>query len=189
VQKPVFSQIIRLIILPDAAQRPVDWTVGLDWEAVTDNASNTVAFGRILYGKGGIAEPVEASLNLGKINRQITRRRYTLDFEMTASEQNRALFRHMQAGGLDFRFWFFTAGSWLFGGASGIKPLVVSAVTAFLPGGNDFELGRIRLEFAADSDPVGAYVPDFAEVGLYSGFLIDDDGDYLIDTNTDYLET
>jgi hypothetical protein len=111
-----------------------------------------------------------------------------LDFELTVNNQTREILRKMQRGLTDFRFWYFTAGDWLFGGATGIKPLVVSAVLPLLPGGNDFELGRIRIEFAADIDPVAAYVPDFVEVDLYSGFLIDNDGDFLIDDDDEFLE-
>jgi hypothetical protein len=188
VRKPIFSQITRLVILPNAAQLPADWTVGEDWDAVLDNTSTTVAFGRVLHGKGGVPDPAEASVSLGKIDRRVTRRRYTLDFELTVNSQTREILRKMQRGLTDFRFWYFTAGDWLFGGANGIKPLVVSAVLPLLPGGNDFELGRIRIEFASDIDPVAAYVPDFVDVDLYSGFLIDNNGDFLIDDDNDFLE-
>jgi hypothetical protein len=104
------------------------------------------------------------------------------------NNQTREILRKMQRGLTDFRFWYFTAGDWLFGGATGIKPLVVSAVLPLLPGGNDFELGRIRIEFASDIDPVAAYVPDFVDADLYSGFLIDNNGDFLIDDNDEFLE-
>jgi len=180
VRKPILSQITRLVILPNAAQLPVDWTVGEDWEAVVNNTSTTVAYGRILHGKGGVPDPAEASVNLGKIDRRITRRRYNLDFELTVNSQTREILRKMQRGLTDFRFWYFTAGDWLFGGATGIRPLVVSAVLPLLPGGNDFELGRIRIEFASDIDPVAAYAPSFADVAgclslVISGMYPDDD--------------
>lgn len=188
VPKPRLSQVVRVAIVPLAAQLPTDWTDGAAWDDVINNASSTLAFGRILHGKGSVAEPVEASVTLGKIDRQITRRRYVLEYEMVVNDLSRAFLTRMQKGAKDFTFWYFTAGSILFGGASGVSPLVVSASMPLLGGANDFELGKLRIEFASDVDPVGAYVPDFADIDLYSGYLIDDGGEYLIDDNSDQLE-
>ena len=166
----------------------MDWTDGSAWDAVINNTSNTVAFGRILYGKGGVIDPTESSVTLGKIDRVITRRRYVLEYELVVNDQNRTLLTRMQRGQKDFTFWYYTAGQQLFGGANGIVPLVVSAVMPLGLGANDFELGRLRIEFVSDVDPISAYVPDFADVDLYSGYLIDDGGEYLIDDNSDTLE-
>ena len=189
VLRPRLSQIIRLIILPNAAQLPSNWTVGTTWSDVVANSSSSVAFGRVLYGKGGVTDPVESTISLGKIDRKVTRRRYTVEFELTVNETTRALLRKMQRGGTDFRFWYFTNGDVLFGGANGINPLFVSAFIPLGAGANDFELGRIRIEFASDIDPEAAVVPDFTEIDLYNGYLIDDTGSWLIDGDGDFLET
>jgi len=186
--RPRLSQVIRLVVLPHAAQLPSDWTDGAAWDEVINNSSSTVAFGRILYVKGGIGEPTETRVTLGKIEQIVTRRRYVAEFETPVSDRNRDLLIRMQKGVKDFTFWYFTAGKMLFGGASGIVPLVVSAVMPLGIGANDFEVGKIRLEFMSDVDPVAAYVPDFADIDLYSGYLVDDGGEHLIDDNSDQLE-
>ena len=188
VPQPRLSQIVRVAILLYAAQLPADWTDGSEWDVVINNSSNNVAFGRILYGKGSVAEPTETSVSLGKIDRIITRRRYVLEYEMVVNDMNRALLTRIQKGAKDFTFWYYTAGSILFGGSEGIVPLVVSASIPLLGGANDFELGKLRIEFVSDIDPIAAYVPDFADVDLYSGYLIDDGGEHLIDDNSDQLE-
>ncbi len=188
VPKPRFSQIVRLVILPYAAQLPLDWTDGAAWDEVVNNSNTTIRFGRILHGKGGIVDPTEVRVQLGKVDQIITRRRYLLEFETPVSDENRDLILRIQKGVKDFTFWYFTAGSMLFGGASGIVPLVITAVAPLGAGANDFELARIRFEFLGDVEPTSAYVPDFADVDLYSGQLIDDAGETLIDDNNDALE-
>lgn len=189
VPKPRLSQVVRVAILPNAAQLPEDWTDGSTWDTVLNNSSSTVAFGRMLYGKGGVVDPTETSVTLGKIDRVITRRRYVLEYEIVVNDLNRTLLTRLQRGDKDFTFWYYTAAGILFGGATGIIPLVVTAVMPLGQGANDFELGRLRIEFASDVDPVSAYVPDFADVDLYSGYLVDNEGEFLIDDNSDFLET
>ena len=188
VPRPRLSQIVRVAILPNAAQLPTDWTDGATWDSVINNSSSTVAFGRMLYGKGSVTDPTETSVTLGKIDRTITRRRYVLEYEMVVNDLNRTLLTKIQRGAKDFTFWYYTAAGMLFGGATGIVPLVVTASIPLNGGANDFELGRLRIEFASDVDPVSAYVPDFADVDLYSGYLVDNEGEFLIDDNSDFVE-
>jgi len=181
VIKPYFSQITQLVILPNTAQLPGDWTMVGSWESVISNSTTSIGFGRVLNGKGGVSEPAETSVVLGKIDRQITRRRYTLDFEMTINAQTRSLLRKIQRGSTEFRFWYFTSGEWFFGGEAGIKPLVVSASIPLLSGGNDFELGKIRIEFVSDIDPDSYYFPGFSNLYQYGVSYLFDDGAPLLD--------
>jgi hypothetical protein len=191
VIRPYLSQVTQVIILPNAAQLPSDWTMVSSWESVISNASTSIGFGRVLNGKGGVSEPTETSISLGKIDRCITRRRYTLDFEVTIGTQSREFLRKIQRGNTDFTFWYFTAGEWFFGGINGVKPLVVSASIPLLSGATDFELGKLRIEFASDIDPDSFYFPGFSSLSqLGSAYLfddgsplLDDDGNPLLDDN------
>jgi hypothetical protein len=156
---PDLSQVSDLYITPTGASDAFDYpSGGGDPSATSGNIDNTVTDNsatKWMVGKGGVAEPEETEYIAQKGTKVITKRRYTLTFEVIVSDNSiRELLRQLQCNWKSFTFRYATRGGWVFGGEDGIAPAFVNAQLPLGDGDEDNELGRIIIEFeTANGDP------------------------------------
>lgn len=153
------SQICGIIIAPDGAAIPPDWTDGAAWAALISNANATNDAPHYLPVEGGLPAPEKTILTIGRGIDFVARRRYTLSF----TTKNRTVANWSYLGRLacnrrGFAFWYETNGGWLYGGQTGIRANFQDV---------DFPLDADRaaveradgiLRFDAACAPVGVYV-------------------------------
>lgn len=183
--KQRLSQLCGLIILPDEADLPADWTDAQQWALVLDNSITGNEKGRYLAGEGEVDEPEADETNYPKREIRITKRLYTLDFTVkNLSDIQYEFLRQLQCGWKGFRFWYETLGGRLLGGAGGITPFFVDAVIPYDGGRSDKERGEIMIQFESDGDPDRADVSGIGEAveGASTGYVAFgpvDDGDVV----------
>lgn len=157
---PKKSQIRALLILPDGAPFPDDWTLGADVEGIVDNTVTDNTKGKWLIGKGELPAPEEISIRAGKGDRRLGGRIYRLRFEVnTALDTSYEFVRQFQKKYRAFSFWFATKGGRLIGGATGIRPRFVTAHFPYGGQAQDREKGILIIEWLADGDASRAYLP------------------------------
>lgn len=171
-----YSQLCGLILMPDGATLPADWTSAADWGDVIDNAITGNAKGRYLVGEGEIGEPEGVEAEYPKRKTRVSSRVYTLEFSVrNLSDVQYEFLRQLQCGWIDFTFWHETVGGRLFGGTTGIEPLGVNVSFLYSGGRDDKEEAVITLTFESDGDPDRADVDGIAEevassTTLYTAF-------------------
>lgn len=154
VPVPRLSQVVALIIVPNSAPRPNDWTTKADFDAILDNSASDDASAKLIQGRGEIQEAEDVIVALGRGERRIARRRYPLSMEVNITyDSSYEFLRSLQDDYRRFRFWIGTLGGRLLGGTQGIKPDLVSPKIPYRGGDNDVEAGFINLEWFADIDP------------------------------------
>lgn len=159
-----YSQVCGIIILPDTADLPTDWTDADDWAEVLDNAATGNGKGRYLVGEGEIQAPDGDLTEYPKRMRRITSREYTVDLTIKNLSATQYLFlQKMQCGWKGFRFWIETVGGRLFGGANGIDPALIDVSFLYSGGRNDKEEAVLTLTYESDGDPPRADVDGIAE--------------------------
>lgn len=157
---PLLSQIKAVLILPIGLSGPTDWTSSSDIEGLTDNATGGNDTGKWLVGFGEVQRPEAIRITLGRNKEIITRRRYSLLLNLTLScEGDYNMVLALQKNWTGFRFWFYTVGGRLIGGANGILPSLVNPSVIYAGQRNSVERGEIVFEWSADGDPMRSYVP------------------------------
>jgi hypothetical protein len=121
----LLSQICGVIILPNAATGPSDWTTEAGWEGVVDNADP--AKGRYLVGIGSFlpVERVTVDLSGGRLV-QVTERTYQLRLRVTHMDDGHMGFgRLLESGFRGFSAWLEPLSGGLVGGPTGMRPVFV----------------------------------------------------------------
>lgn len=147
---PSLSQISDLFITPCGAANPFDWAED-PVEAVADeidNTDTTNAKTKHLVGVGEIADHAPTVFNAPKLQRLITKRRYTLNFTVLVTDQSVYDFlRYLQCNWTEFTFQWANLGDSLFGDTDGIKPSLVDVFFTAGGGEEDVEQARLQIEF------------------------------------------
>ena len=151
---PKLSQVCGVIVSPMGVALPADWTAKADVLGIIDNDVSDNSAAKYLPGVGEIEEPEEITPSIGKDERRLSRRLFTLSLDVPTGEDERYEFlRDLQTGWRVFRFWFVTVGGRLLGGQTGIAPHFVTVSFPYGGGDSDVERGVLRLEWFADGDP------------------------------------
>ena len=102
VTVPDYSQVRDLLITPDGAPQPIDWTAAPAVTYVADSIDNTEALGaksKHLVGQGGVAEPELREVEMPDRAIVVASRTYTLTFRVSITEQAvYDMLRQMQCG-------------------------------------------------------------------------------------------
>lgn len=175
---PLMSQVAGLLIVPDGAGPPDDWTVRADWEAVIDQDSTDNSFGKYLTGIGSVAEPEKTTITVAKGQQVTTIRLYTLVLEVYNLSNVQYLFLlSLQCNPLNYQFWIENVSGHLWGGASGISPTLTDVDFPLGAGEADVEKAVLTIEWRATCDPPRTYIeglsdnfPDATETSNILGF-------------------
>jgi len=160
--KPKFSQVTGLIMLPNGVKGPASWVNQSNMEDEIDNSVSDNSKAKYIAGRGGVAEPEEVIVTLGKRSRYKAAARYTLEFEIGVQNSGQyALAQKLQSNYRAFRFWFITQSGRLFGGQDGVRPDYISSVLPLGAAHDDVEKGIFRIDWYADGDPARTLYPDF----------------------------
>lgn len=179
----VFSQVCGVILLPNSADLPADWTDPAEWALAIDNSITGTAKGRYLIGEGEIDEPDEDIDDYPYRQRRVSNRLYTVELTIkNLSLIQYDFLRQLQCGWVRFRFWIETVGGRLFGGETGIKPLLVGVSFIYSGGRDDREAAVLTLQYESDGDPPRTDITGLADavaqsVTLYTAFGPVDAGD------------
>lgn len=165
---PKLSEISGLLILPLGSAGPTSWISKDAVEATSDNtvADNTKA--KWIIGRGEMPQPEDVVVDLGKDERRIARRLYSLEFEVNVRcDPELSFLKTFQRNYRSFRFWFATRGNRFLGGTQGIHPKFVTAWAPMLR--DDVERGFIRIEWFADGAPTRATISNLFGDGAGEG--------------------
>lgn len=150
---PLFSQITGLVVLPNGAPGPSNWTLAEDINGIIDNSSTDNSKAKFIEGKGGIAEREVVIADLGKRTRHKAGARYVLEFEFSIRNDGQYSFaQKMQGNYKAFQFWFLTYGGRTLGGSVGIAPDYADAVMPMGRESDDVEKCILSIEWYADAD-------------------------------------
>ena len=156
---PPLSQICGVVILPNGAKSPLDWTNKSDIESTIDNTVNNNTRGKWLLGIGEIAEPQEIIAELGRTYIKYARRVYTLVHEVPICDQITYNFLlKLQTNWTGFNFWYYTVGCHFYGKSGGIRPAYVTVTFPKGRGEEDVEIGNVKITWYADGDPLRTHI-------------------------------
>ena len=159
-----YSQVCGIILHPDSASLPADWTDAASWATVLDNGILTSGKGKYLVGEGEIRAPEGDLTEYPKRMQRITSRGYTVDITVkNLSDEQYAFLKQLQCGAIGFKFWIETVGGRLFGGANGIDPDLVDVAFLYAGGRNDKEEAVLTIIYESDGDPPRADVEGIAD--------------------------
>lgn len=151
-----YSQVSDLIIKPDAASAPFDWTGAPTVSAVAGAISNTDVTGaksKWLVGEGGVGVPEKTVDEYPKRKTRVNFRTYSLVFVIkNLSDEQYDFLRQLQCGNTDYRIWYSNVGGHIFGGTTGID---VSGVDVDFPLESDRnakESATLTITWEADGD-------------------------------------
>lgn len=157
VLPPKLSEVCGLLVIPLGAAGPTDWTSKSAIEATADNTVTTNTNAKWITGRGEVPQPEDVVVELGKTERRIARRLYSLEFEVNVRcDPELNFLKAFQRNYRAFRFWFATRGGRFLGGTQGVYPRFVTAWSPLLR--DDVERGFIRIEWFADGAPTRATV-------------------------------
>lgn len=163
-----YSQICDLIIQPDGATAPLDWTGAPTVTAVAtqvDNADTLGGKSKWLVGEGGIAAPEKTVDEYPKRKTKVNFRTYTLTFVVkNLSDDQYDFLRQLQCGVTDYKIWYANVGGHIFGGSTGIDPDSVDVDFIYSEGREDKEQATILISWEADGDPQRGNAPAAYEV-------------------------
>lgn len=177
-----FSQVCGLIILPNEAPLPSDWTSLSDWEEVIDNMVTNNSKGRYIIGAGEVPPPEKFIGEYPKKVRRVLDRKYSVRMDIFNLSDNQYEFiRLLQCGPVKFRFWIETLGGHLFGGPSGIVPSWTDGELPLSPLRDGKEIGTALLNFFSDGDPDRTMI-DLTTLGSDEGVAAigDPDNNFII---------
>lgn len=163
-----YSQICDLIIQPDSANAPLDWTGAPTVTAVlneVDNASALGTFSKHLVGEGGIPAPEKVADEYPKRKTKVNFRLYTLTFLVkNLSDAQYDFIRQLQCGSTDFKIWYANVGGHIYGGTTGIDVLSIDADLPLSEGRDDKESATITITWESDGDAQRGDAPAAYEV-------------------------
>lgn len=160
----LYSQLCGLVILPNGAADPTDWTAAPAFAAVVDNSIASDTLGKYVVGEGEMQGAEKVADEYPKRQTKVNFRLYTATLTVkNLSDEQYEMLRQLQCGWSGFRFWIETLGERLLGDADGIDPLSVDVDFIYGGGRDDKEQAVITIQFEADGDPERANVPGLAE--------------------------
>ena len=145
---PRKSRVNDLIIRPNTAPLPIDWTdenelLGIVNNAVTDNSA-----AKHLKGIGEVPRAQEIAVQYSKGKRRTVRRIHRLTFQTNVEcLGNYTLLEQLRDGFDDFTFYFKNLGGRWFGGSGGYDPINVNAFMPLERGATSREFGVIEIDF------------------------------------------
>lgn len=161
---PSLSQITGLLVVPDGAALPDDWTLKADWETVIDNDDTTNAFGKYMTGIGSVDTPEKTTIQIAKGVTVTTIRTYTATLEIfNLSDVQYEALRALQCNPTNYVFWLENAGGHIFGGASGLTPFLTDVDFPLGAGESDFERAVLTIQWRAKCDPPRTYIENLSE--------------------------
>jgi hypothetical protein len=164
VGNPLLSQVAGLLIIPDGATPPVDWTSKTDWEAAINNAATDNTAGRYIALVGGVDVPDKTITRVAKGVDVLSSRTYTLSAEQfNLSDTNRDFLRKLQCNPTNYKFWFETVDGHIFGGATGISPSFTDVDLPLGAGDTDLEKAVIAIQWRSKCDPDRTYIDNVSE--------------------------
>lgn len=157
-EAPRLSQIAGLIILPNSAQ-PFTHTSALSIQTAVQNTLTDNRAGRFIVGAGGMSS-ADHTIVLGRVKKVLAGRLYTVTFDTAITcDTTFAFLRRLSANWTGFRFWAYTLGDRLIGGAGGIAPSFVSVAFVTGAGRAEIERATLTIEFRSDGEPDRNLVP------------------------------
>lgn len=157
-EAPRLSQIAGLIILPNSAQ-PFTHTSALSIQTAVQNTLTDNRAGRFIVGAGGMSS-ADHTIVLGRVKKVLAGRLYTVTFDTAITcDTTFAFLRRLSANWTGFRFWAYTLGDRLIGGAGGIAPSFVSVAFVTGAGRAEIERATLTIEFRSDGEPNRNLVP------------------------------
>ena len=158
------SQVKELVILPNGATQPTDWTKRADMKAVIDNASEDNTKAKLMLGIGDVPPSVPTIYTPPKGKILYGYSLYTLNFTFKNLDDNGYEFlRILEAHPRNFTFWYGTVGNHLFGNDGGIKPWKVEAYLPLDRSQQGVEHGNIVLQWWARTSPNRVYMESLSD--------------------------
>lgn len=152
-----YSQICDLVLRPDGANAPLDWTGAPTVTAVTgeiDNADTVGGKSKHLVGEGEIQAAEKTSDEYPKRKTKVNNRLYTLPFTIkNLSDEQYEFLRQLQCGVTAYRISYANVGGHIFGGAEGIDIDSIDVDFIYSGGRDDKEQAVITITWSADGDP------------------------------------
>lgn len=158
-----YAQISDLIIKPDAANAPLNWTGAPTVAAVAGEIDNTNTDGtksKWLVGEGGIVAPDKVVDEYPKRKTKVNFRTYTLTFNVkNLGDDQYDFLRQLQCGSTDFKIWYANVGGHIFGGANGIDILSIDCDFIYSEDRNAKEIATVTITWESDGDPARGNTP------------------------------
>lgn len=156
------SEITMLIMIPDGASLPTDWTSKADWEDVlaNDNTDNTK--GKFLRGIGSLPAPEVTNIRIVDSVEVTTYKEYTITHKIRAlSDEKYTFLKSLQCNPINYVFWFYTMGDYLVGGATGIRPIMTDVSFIYEEGKTSIVEAQVTIKYGiATCDPDRTYIAD-----------------------------
>ena len=165
-----YSQVCDLIITPDGATAPLDWSAAPTVTAVTGTVDNADTVGNVskhLVGEGGIAAAEKIVDEYPKRKSKTNFRVYTLVFNVkNLSDDQYDFLRQLQCGTDAYTIQYANVGGHIFGSTddSGIDITSIDVDFPLSEGRDDKELATITVTWEADGDPARGNAPAAYEV-------------------------
>jgi hypothetical protein len=165
---PPLSQVSDLYIEPDGATTAFSFPSAAGSNptgilSAIDNTNTANTRTKHLVGRGGVEAPEEEIYEGAKLKRIISKRVYTLTFEVNLAENGMYnLLRQLQCGGTSFKFRYGTLGGYLLGGSQGITPNFVTARMPLDASNEGRQVGTIVIEFETVNGDPPRHVNPFA---------------------------
>jgi hypothetical protein len=167
---PTHSEVGAIIFLPTGATAPADWTSVTDWKAVFNNVDTSNAAAKIFMGIGSIAEPETRQQRIAKGVEEIFLKRWTLEMlTNTMGNTIYAFVRFLQCHPMNYRFWFWDMGGFLYGGENGIKPWLTDANVSRQSGEQSLLSATAKITYQnCGCDPERVYLPTLFDNLIFS---------------------
>lgn len=163
-----YSQVCDLIITPDGANAPLDWTSAPTVTAVANEVDNADVAGGVskhLVGEGGIPPPEKIIDEYPKRKSKTNTRVYTLTFTVkNLSADQYDFLRQLQCGSDAFTVWYGDVGGYVYGGSTGIDILSIDVDFPKGEGRDDKNFATIIVTWEADGDAQRGNAPAAYEV-------------------------
>ena len=175
-----FSEVCGIIVLPQGAPLPTNWTTLAGWEGIIDNEDLTGTKARYLVGIGDYiqTDKIVADLASGR-NLNNDERTYTLSLDVLQMHPGHALFGlQLQANKRDFSVWIETVGHRLIGGPTGLYPKLADAIFDLVRGNQSREIMGVEMIFKLPNFPLTTLLSfAFTPTGPVDPEVIDPGGD------------
>lgn len=152
-------------MLPDGVTPPADWTSLTSWQAVLANDNTDNTRGKYLPGIGSLPAPDVTTQRIVDTVEVVTYKEYTLTHKVRALDDLRYEYlRKLQCSPVSYKFWMYTKGEQMIGGATGIQPVFTNVNFIYAEGKTEIVEAQLIIRFGSSAcDPPRADIPNFAE--------------------------
>ena len=163
VLPPSLSEVCGILVLPMRAAPPSSWVSSDAIENAADNTVTDNSSAKWITGIGDLPRPEDIIIDMGKDERRIGRRLFSLEFEVNVRcDPELSFVRTFQQQYRSFKFWIATRGGRFLGSQRGIFPKFVTAWAPYERG--EIEKAFIQIDWYADGSPARATTG-----GLFTG--------------------